>query len=213
MEWTAAAKLTAGPAHSTLISSLSSLFLMGELVKEKRIDGGCGKRVKWSLWIDWFLSSSLGGYGRGEARTAPQREENKRNQSLNKRNGAQAAPANQLKKFLNFFIDCGRQWNSWSCWLGLLSLLPAAVMGWLASQGLRQREDKPTQTTNNKWMELKEEKRVKSTKQRQAAIQRNQFIDWIWMERQLVGLIERCGREQELRPAEWPMRNLRNEWS
>ena len=70
--------------------------------------------------------------------------------------------SNQLKKVnFTFFIGCGRQWNSWSCWLGLLSLLPAAVMGWLASQGLRQREDKPTQTTNNKWMELKEEKRVK----------------------------------------------------
>ena len=114
--------------------------------------------------------------------------------------------SNQLKKInFIFFIGCGRQWNSWSCWLGLLSLLPAAVMGWLASQGLRQREDKPTQTTNNKWMELKDWWIVNET------LEWKQTLEW-----RLVGRKEREQRNEKSwmngadgsgllpRPAEWP---------
>ena len=58
------AMLTAGPAHSALFSSLSSLFLMGELVKEKEELTGIGPPKEWmSEWTKrkewnsfWFVS-------------------------------------------------------------------------------------------------------------------------------------------------------------
>ena len=43
--------------------SLSSLFLMGELVKKKRIDGGCGGSGN-EVWFDWLVFL-CGAYGRG----------------------------------------------------------------------------------------------------------------------------------------------------
>ena len=83
------------------------------------------------------------------------------------------------------------------------------VMGGARPALLRNKEEnatKQTQTMNEWSRSIKE--RVKSTNQRQAAIQRNQFIDWIWMERQLVWLIERGGEEAN----QWN-KTLLNWWS
>ena len=49
--------------------SLSSLFRMGELVKKKRIDGGCGVRVNWFGLVGFAFLLWVRG---GSCRTAPQ---------------------------------------------------------------------------------------------------------------------------------------------